>query len=523
MGPEAEEKPNPIPSVQSQSTLSSLTTVEESPSPPDEAAQNPVAVTFGSDDPANPHNWSTVKKIRIVSTMVLISANSTLGSALAANLAPYLRATMDVPAGPQTILPTSVYLTGFIFGPLIFAPLSESYGRKPVLLIGFVLFTLSALGTALAPTWPAFLVFRFLTGTFGSPPLSVGGGVIADVFSHEVIRGRVMMAWGAATFMGPLGAPIISGFIGPVAWRWAFWIAFILAAVSFISVVVLPETLALKILRKKAARLNKGSGNMGEMYISPGDLQRGSLRVSLATTLSRPMRLLFTEMLLALSCAYMAFAYAVFYMSLKIFAAIFQGVYGFTPGLSGVAFTTVGLGTIAACLGCLWYDKVAPGLAAKHPEKRAEYLRLPIACVAGPVFVVSLLWLGWSSSPGIHWVAPLLAAIPYGFAYQMIFNAMLMYVTDAYPIYAASALATCSTTRSMAGALIPLGMDNMLDSLGIAWSCTVLAIVSAVLSFVPFGFIAYGDKISGASRLSATIKPQAVPNDGELTRSLSAA
>jgi len=105
----------------------------------------------------------------------------------------------DVPAGPQTILPTSgmsihtriwgltamltsssVYLGGFICGPLIFAPLSESYGRKPILITGFTLFTLSTLATALAPNWPAFLVFRFLAGTFGAPPLSVGGGVIVS-------------------------------------------------------------------------------------------------------------------------------------------------------------------------------------------------------------------------------------------------------------------------------------------------------------------------------------------------------
>lgn len=66
-------------------------------------------------------------------------------------------------------------------GPLIFAPLSEFYGRSPILIIGFTLFTLSTLGTALSPNWPAFLVFRFLNGVFGAPPISVGGGVIVGL------------------------------------------------------------------------------------------------------------------------------------------------------------------------------------------------------------------------------------------------------------------------------------------------------------------------------------------------------
>ena len=155
-----------------------------------------------------------------------------MGSALAANLMPYLQRPdgdmADVPAagGASSILPTSVYLLGFMFGPMIFAPLSESYGRRPILMTGFVLFALSTLGSALAPTWGSFLAFRFLTGTFGSPPLSVGGGVVADVFCEEVARGRVMMLWGAATFVGPLGAPILSGFVSPaLGWRWSFWYA----------------------------------------------------------------------------------------------------------------------------------------------------------------------------------------------------------------------------------------------------------------------------------------------------------
>ena len=122
------------------------------------------------------------------------------------------------------MLAASVYLLGFMFGPLIFAPLSESHGRKPILLTGFVLFILSLLGSAVAPTWEAFLFFRFLTGTFGAPPVSVVGGAIADVFWEEGVRGRIMVAWSAAAVVGPLSGPVIAGFTGPgIGWRWTFW------------------------------------------------------------------------------------------------------------------------------------------------------------------------------------------------------------------------------------------------------------------------------------------------------------
>lgn len=77
-------------------------------------------------------------------------------------------------------------------------------------------------------------------------------------------------------------------------------------------------------------------------------------------------------------------------------------------------------------------------------------------------------------------------------------------MTDAYsPLnFAASALAACGTTRSIAGALIPLAIDNMLAALGVAWAITVLAIISAVMCLVPFAFIIYADAIRARSPCS---------------------
>ena len=78
------------------------------------------------------------------------------------------------------------------------------------------------------------------------------------------------------------------------------------------------------------------------------------------------------------------------------------------------------------------------------------------------------------------------------------------YLTDAYsPLnFAASALAACGTTRSIAGALIPLAVDDMLDALGVSSACTVLAIISAILCLVPFAFIIYADAIRARSPCS---------------------
>ena len=121
----------------------------------------------------------------------------------------------------------------------------------------------------------------------------------------------------------------------------------------------------------------------------------------------------------------MAFVYAVFYMLLEIFPDIFEGIYGFTPGESGVAFVMMFGGSIISNILGYLYDRVAQNIVRRHPNKHAEYLRLPLACIGGPSFVIALFWLGWTSRPSIHWIVPLLSMIPYGFAYQMIFMAMI--------------------------------------------------------------------------------------------------
>lgn len=205
----------------------------------------------------------------------LACINSGFGSALCSNLSPLLAPVFNFPSpGPQTTLPTSMYLIGFVFGPLICAPLSETYGRRPVLVTGFGLFLLATLGCALANSWPLFLVMRLLSGTFGAPPISVGGGVVADVFGDKVMRGRMMMIWSASSFVGPLGAPVVGGFLGRShGWRWVFWFALILAGLSFIAVALMPETFHPKLLKVRAEKLNKQMEAEGKAkgvrYVAP--------------------------------------------------------------------------------------------------------------------------------------------------------------------------------------------------------------------------------------------------------------
>jgi MFS family permease len=90
---------------------------------------------------------------------------------------------------------TSIYLLGYVFGPLAFGPLSEIYGRKTILLPTFFCFTAFTLSCALSPNWAVLVVFRLLTGTFASAPITIVGGVYADIYEEPINRGRAMAAF----------------------------------------------------------------------------------------------------------------------------------------------------------------------------------------------------------------------------------------------------------------------------------------------------------------------------------------
>lgn len=95
----------------------------------------------------------------------------------------------------------SIYLLGYVIGPMFLAPMSEIYGRRPVLTAANVFFCFWQIGCALAPNVKALIVFRFFSGVGGSGCLTLGGGVIADIFRPEH-RGFAMGMWTIGPLIG---------------------------------------------------------------------------------------------------------------------------------------------------------------------------------------------------------------------------------------------------------------------------------------------------------------------------------
>ncbi|KAL1598926.1 hypothetical protein SLS60_008071 [Paraconiothyrium brasiliense] len=199
---------------------------------------------------------------------------------------------------------------------------------------------------------------------------------------------------------------------------------------------------------------------------------------------------------------------AIFYIYFQSFPLIFIDIYHFNAGEEGLTFLPIGVGAIvSAVLYLLWDFILRRAQDAGKPWSRNEEMRrLPLACIAGPFFVISSFWLGWTARPDVHWIVPCLASMLFGMGYLCLFMALLNYLVDAYEIFAASAMAAASLSRSSFGAVLPFAAKPMYRAMGVAWATSLLGFFSVALCVVPFAFLKWGGKMREKSKFCQYLK-----------------
>lgn len=125
-------------------------------------------------------------------------------------------------------------LFGFGLGPLIFAPLSELYGRKAAVLTPYFIAAVFSFATGAAKDIQTVMLCRFFAGFFGSAPITNTGGVLGDIWSAQQ-RGPAMVAYAIAVTGGPTIGPLVGGAIcqSYLGWRWTEYVTGILMMVIF--------------------------------------------------------------------------------------------------------------------------------------------------------------------------------------------------------------------------------------------------------------------------------------------------
>ena len=189
--------------------------------------------------------------------------------------------------------------------------------------------------------------------------------------------------------------------------------------------VFLPETYGPILLLQRARHIRKHDPKAN--VVAPHELDRPDLKQLATRVLTRPLRMIFFELIVTASCMYLALVYAIFYMTFQAFPLIFQDLYGLSPGVCGLTFLTIGAGAFVSLPIFWWYDGYLHRATIRNASwtHQEEYRRLPLACVGGPMFVISLFWLGWTSRLDVPFWVPMLAGIPFGLGFMLIFMALV--------------------------------------------------------------------------------------------------
>ncbi|KAE8450754.1 hypothetical protein EG329_005667 [Mollisiaceae sp. DMI_Dod_QoI] len=460
-----------------------------------DAAKDPNKVGWeGPDDPNNPMNWPHWQKMTQVVLVSVMTMMTSLATTMFAPGVAQLMEDFNCTNSNLGAFTVSVYVLGFAVAPLVIAPLSETYGRLVLYLEACLLFIIFTMACALSKNMAMFIVFRLLAGCAGSAPLALGGGTIADLIPQEE-RGGAMAMFAIGPLLGPVIGPIIGGFITEyVGWRWVFWVLTIaMGVVAIVFLILMRETYGVVILKRKAAKLRKSTGN--PLLSSINDTGRDP-RVLLRIAIVRPVKMLAFQPIVLLMSIYTAVVFGYMFLLFTTFSAVFEEQYHFSESVIGLSYLGLGIGMF---IGLIGFSKLSDRTLKRRAkegdgEMKPEY-RLPLMMYSSPVLPIGFFLYGWSAQAHTHWIVPIIGTGIIGVGIICIFLAVQTYLVDSFPTYAASVLSANTVLRCIVGAILPLAGDSMYATLGLGWGNSLLAFIALAFIPVPWLFYQYGEQL----------------------------
>ncbi|KUI70730.1 hypothetical protein VM1G_05855 [Cytospora mali] len=456
-------------------------------------------------DTENPMDWPKAYKWGIVALLAFMAFNVTFTCISVVPIAGRIVDDLDHghPSSSAGILLVTIWELGEAAGPLFIAPLSEVFGRYPVMNVANVLFITFTMLAALSQTTTLIITARALTGlAVASNVLSPA--IIGDMFISEE-RGAAMSIIQLAPLIGGSVGPAIAGAVAQTAgWRQTLWTAAALAAACEVMFLTcFRETYKVPILKRRAARMRKETGNPAlRTEFDTKDGGGHSWRV-IWDSVMRPWVVLGSSFVLQILSLFGSLVFTYFYIMSTTLPSILQDRYDFTPAATGLAFVTFSMGSVISVVICNFtLDKIYIGLRNKHKGVGQPEYRLPLIIIGSILFPTAVLLYGWSTELHLHVSVLLVAVILLGCFLMLSFLPLMAYVVDAFGLYSASSVTAVIVTRCLMGTFLPLAAQPLIESYGYGWGFTVLASISAATIPIPLLLFRYGYKWRQLSKYS---------------------
>ncbi|KAF4334780.1 polyamine transporter 4 [Fusarium beomiforme] len=459
----------------------------------------------GPDDPDNPRNFSLLTKILSIASIISLAWASCFAGAI------YAPAQASV--GQEfhqgriaAVLPLSLYNLGMACGPLVGAPLSETYGRKTVYVATTPIFLAFLLGSGFTKDIISLSICRFFAGMFASPNVNNTSATIMDYCAPQY-RGASLGIYYSMPSLGAAVGPLVGGFVErSLGWRWTQWITVVTTCALYISVLFTNETYKKVVLRRRAIRMGMGDSSSQQTSVAK------TIRHFFTVLILRPLHMLFTEPIVTLVSLYNGFIFGLLYTFIISVPWIFRHYYNFSATGESLSYLGITLGTLFACVPFVfidfsYYQKRLIHWNQTHdsdnslpPEHRL------ISAMIGSFFLpASLLISGWTAEYRIHWILPIFFQGMTMSACLLIYAGVNLFMLDAYgPLYGASASGAMMLSRYSLSFAFPLFALQMFEKLGAGWATTLLAGFTLLMAPIPWCFFVYGERIRARSRYESS-------------------
>lgn len=270
--------------------------------------------------------------------------------------------------------------------------------------------------------------------------------------------------------------------------------------IAIVSIIFLRETYAPVILQRRAMELEKSTGYR---YKTKYDTDK-SFNYMLIQSLKRPMKFLVLSPNVLIVSLYSAVTYSYMYVLFTTFTSIFEEVYNFTPGQAGLGYLGLGLGFIVGQITVgLYSDSHLKRQEQRYGKMTPEH-RLPPLVLGCALVPIGLFWYGWTAEYHLHWMVPITGTFFLGAGLYYVHLSTQVYLVDAYPLYAASAVSAELALRSVFGAVVPLAGPPLYAKLGLGWGNSLLGFIAVAFAPSSYFLLRYGERI----RLSPRFQPR---------------
>lgn len=213
------------------------------------------AATEAARAPAQPLNIPFAEFVALIATMMALTA---LSVDIMLPALPAIGDALGVQNDNDRQQIVIVYLAGFAAGQLIYGPLSDRFGRKPVLMFGLALFIAGSIGALLSQSFPALLAARLLQGLGAASPRIVAIAVVRDLYAGRQMA-RVMSLAIMVFIVIPVLAPSLGSLLMHLGdWHIMFYVLLSIGLlVALWSGLRLPETARQVLLHEQPLTLSQ--------------------------------------------------------------------------------------------------------------------------------------------------------------------------------------------------------------------------------------------------------------------------